>query len=45
MIDFIERHSLKPVIDQVFPLSEAVPAFKRMKDAEQFGNIALQIGG
>ncbi|MGG0838793.1 zinc-binding dehydrogenase [Bacillus paralicheniformis] len=45
MIDFIERHSLKPVLDQVFPLSEAVAAFKRMKDGEQFGNIALQIGG
>lgn len=43
MIQFIEHHSIKPIIDQVYPLSETVQAFKRMNQGEQFGNIALCI--
>jgi len=35
---------LKPVIDTVFPLSEAQEAHRRMEEAEQFGKIVLQIG-
>ncbi|MFN2746832.1 zinc-binding alcohol dehydrogenase family protein [Bacillus sp. z60-18] len=45
MLSFMEHHLLKPVIDQVFPLSEGAAAFKRLADGEQFGNIALSIDG
>ncbi|WP_307893733.1 quinone oxidoreductase family protein [Bacillus swezeyi] len=44
MLAFMERHSLKPIIDQAFSLSEAVHAFKRMANGEQFGKIALLTG-
>ncbi|MFC7391446.1 zinc-binding dehydrogenase [Scopulibacillus cellulosilyticus] len=43
MIDFMERHSLRPIIDKSYPLSEAIQAFNRMEHAEQFGKIALLI--
>ena len=34
---------LRPVIDQVFPLGEAVAAHRRMEEAEQFGKLVLRI--
>jgi len=34
---------IKPIIDQVFPLSEAAAAQRRMEEAKQFGKIVLQI--
>ncbi|MCM3713925.1 zinc-binding dehydrogenase [Halalkalibacter oceani] len=43
MLHFIKRYQIKPVIDQVFPLSQGIEALKRMEDAEQFGKIALKI--
>ena len=35
----------KPVIDSVFPLSEARAAHERLEAGEQFGKILLEIGG
>lgn len=44
MIRFMEQHQLHPVVDKVYPLSEAAKAFKRLDEGEQFGKIGLQIG-
>ncbi|WII40097.1 zinc-binding dehydrogenase [Paenibacillus thiaminolyticus] len=43
MLKFIERHSIRPVVDRVYPLQDTVEAFERMRLAEQFGNIGLTI--
>jgi zinc-binding alcohol dehydrogenase/oxidoreductase len=43
MIDFIEKHEIKPVIDRVYPLSDGKKALERLKDSENFGKIALTI--
>lgn len=43
MLDFIESRSLRPVIDQIFPLEETRAAFTRMEESNQFGKIILQI--
>jgi zinc-binding alcohol dehydrogenase/oxidoreductase len=34
---------LRPIVDRVFPLSEAAEAHRRMEDAKQFGKIVLKI--
>lgn len=34
---------LMPVVDQIFPMDEAVAAAQRMDDAQQFGKVVLQI--
>ncbi|MGO4888387.1 zinc-binding dehydrogenase [Anaerobacillus sp. MEB173] len=44
MLEFIEEYQIKPVIDKVYPLSDAIHAFNRMNDGAQFGKIGLQIG-
>ncbi|MFK4468355.1 zinc-binding dehydrogenase [Bacillus sp. RC252] len=43
MIHFIEEHNIKPIIDKVYPLEEAIQALNRMQQGEQFGNIALRM--
>jgi zinc-binding alcohol dehydrogenase/oxidoreductase len=43
MLQFIEKHRIKPVIDQIFPLSKYEEAFRRLDDAEQFGKIGFLI--
>ena len=43
MLQFIENHNIRPVIDQVFPLSQFEKAFKRMENADQFGKIGFKI--
>ncbi|GMQ23734.1 zinc-binding dehydrogenase [Algoriphagus sp. oki45] len=42
MIDLVESHQLHPTVDQVFPLSQAVDAFDRMKAGKQLGKIILK---
>ena len=34
---------LRPIVDRVFPLSEAAEAHRRMEEAKQFGKIVLKI--
>ncbi len=41
MLRFVERHTIKPVIDSVFPLAEAEKAMQRMASGRQFGKIVL----
>ncbi|WP_028546660.1 quinone oxidoreductase family protein [Paenibacillus taiwanensis] len=43
MLRYMEQHSIRPVIDRMYPLEETVQAFQRMKNSEQFGNIGLRI--
>jgi NADPH:quinone reductase-like Zn-dependent oxidoreductase len=41
MLRFVEQHTIKPVIDSVFPLAEAEKAMQRMASGKQFGKIVL----
>jgi len=43
MVDFIEEHSIKPVIDQVFPFDRAAEAFRSMENQKHFGKIVIRI--
>ena len=43
MVKFIEKYKIKPIIDKVYSLEEAVGALSRMEQGEQFGNIALRM--
>ncbi|MFS0861895.1 zinc-binding dehydrogenase [Fredinandcohnia sp. 179-A 10B2 NHS] len=43
MLQFVNEHKIKPVIDKVFLLQEAEQALKRIDEAEQFGKIAIKI--
>ena len=43
MLDFIDTHQIKPIIDDVYPLNEFHDAFQKLQNAEQFGKIAFQI--
>jgi zinc-binding alcohol dehydrogenase/oxidoreductase len=43
MVQFVKEHDVKPLVDQVFPLSEGASAFARMDAGEQFGKIVLKI--
>ncbi|MBD8500070.1 quinone oxidoreductase family protein [Paenibacillus arenosi] len=43
MLQYIETHRIRPVIDKIYPLEQAVQAFKRMEAGEQFGNIGLKM--
>ncbi len=43
MLQFIEKHEIKPVIDQVYPLEQYAQGFKRMESANQFGKIAFLV--
>jgi len=41
MLEFVNRHAIRPVIDRIFPLSAANDALALMKDSKQFGKIVL----
>lgn len=41
MLDLVSAKKIRPVIDEVFPLENAVDAFDRMKAGAQFGKIVL----
>lgn len=43
MIQFIETHKIKPVIDQMFPLEQFQEAFSRLETAQQLGKIGFII--
>lgn len=42
-VKLASRHLLKPVIDKVFPLTQAVEAQRRLENREQFGKIVLRV--
>lgn len=43
MLKFVEDNKIKPVIDEMFPLSEAVQAFTKLEAGKQFGKIGFTI--
>jgi len=42
MNTFIEKHSIKPVVDKVFEFSETREAFEYLASGQQFGKIAIE---
>ncbi|MCU6708637.1 zinc-binding dehydrogenase [Paenibacillus sp. J5C_2022] len=43
MLQFMESHQLRPIVDSTFPLQEAARAVARMQLGEQYGNIVLTV--
>lgn len=43
MLAFMERHEIRPVLDQVYPLEEADKALEALRVNSQFGKIVLSI--
>jgi NADPH:quinone reductase-like Zn-dependent oxidoreductase len=43
VLSFFEDAKLKPVVDSIFPLVEAVKAQERMEKSEHFGKIVLKV--
>lgn len=43
MLALVQEHSLRPVIDQVFPLADVSAALERMERGDQLGKIVLRI--
>lgn len=43
LLSFMRTSKLRPIIDQIFPLTEAADAQRRLEDGKQFGKIVLQI--
>jgi NADPH:quinone reductase-like Zn-dependent oxidoreductase len=41
MVDFLNIHQIIPVVDEVFPLADAVKAIGKMENSSQFGKIIL----
>lgn len=42
MLDFVVKHHIEPVIDQVFPFDQVVAAHQRMLTAQHLGKIVLR---
>lgn len=45
MMHFVSSHSIRPVIDQVFPLHDYESALSRMQQSQHFGNLVFMIEG
>ncbi|WP_421378569.1 zinc-binding dehydrogenase [Bacillus salacetis] len=43
MLQFIQKHGIKPVVDSVYNLNEYEAAFNRLKQSENLGKIAFRI--
>ncbi|MGO4699503.1 zinc-binding dehydrogenase [Paenibacillus sp. 2TAB26] len=43
MLQFMELHSIRPIIDSVYPLQDTLQAFQRMQQGEQSGNIGIRM--
>ncbi|RSK23904.1 zinc-binding dehydrogenase [Hymenobacter metallilatus] len=43
MVELVEQHQLRPVIDETFPLAQGQQALQRMADGLQFGKLVLKI--
>ena len=43
MVEFVERHGIRPVVDRVFAMEEGEAAFRHMDGAAQFGKIVIKI--
>ncbi|MDQ0217759.1 NAD(P)-dependent alcohol dehydrogenase [Peribacillus cavernae] len=43
MVQFIEKHQIRPIMDHMYPLSQFEQAFERMEKAAQLGKIGFHI--
>jgi len=43
MLDMVGKHKIRPVIDEVFALSEGNKAFEKMNVSSQFGKLVLRV--
>lgn len=43
MLELVNSKKIKPVIDQIFKLEDALSAFERMRDGRQLGKIVLSL--
>ena len=43
MLDFIEKYTIRPVVDKIFKIEEYEKAFDRLENGEQFGKIGFAI--
>jgi NADPH:quinone reductase len=43
VVELAEQGILTPVVDQMFPLKDAVQAHKRMEARKHFGKIVLKV--
>ena len=41
MLEFVERHRIKPVVEAIIPMSEGASAFNLLQSGTQFGKIVL----
>ena len=41
MVDFINKHRIEPVVDQIFKMDDAADAFRRLHASEQMGKLVL----
>jgi zinc-binding alcohol dehydrogenase/oxidoreductase len=42
MVDFVNKHKIEPVIDEVFQLAHAQKAIDKMEQSSQFGKLVLK---
>jgi len=45
MLSFVNRHTIVPVLDEVFPMNDIEEAMKKMDSGRQFGKIVLKVNG
>lgn len=43
MLRYVEDHKIKPIIDEIYDLENAVDAFDKMKSGDQLGKLVIQI--
>jgi len=43
MLDMVGKHEIRPVVDEVFDLSEGNKAFEKMNVSSQFGKLVLRV--
>ena len=42
MLQFVEQHAIRPIVDEVLPLAEGNDALTQMKSSPQFGKFVLR---
>jgi NADPH:quinone reductase-like Zn-dependent oxidoreductase len=43
MVGFVEKHSIRPLVDEIFPFQQVISAFSKMKAGTQMGKIVVDI--
>jgi len=43
MLDLVNKHKIRPVVDKIFPFAEGENALRRMDDEKQFGKIVIKM--